>query len=405
MLAMLIRFCAFLLAATVLAPPSDAQSVWKNITYTPPPGWTASGQADLLAFIKTVDGRKSAVIFVFAPRANASPASLVIQNAAQVAGSGTLEPSDLREAITSQGWRVTHGKGRNDAKGADIDVVSAVITSGTTQIPVVLADFDNDGSNTEDKELGAFIASLKLTGAGATPLAGKGGLEGFFVSINMTPQVMSLGGVGLGIGAKEMQLFKEGRMVLASPAAAGDADAYCRTRPTECGFYSSTGAQFVRMRPRTTNEENLRFMGEDERAPLKRSANGDLDIGGELWRKVLPFSSKTLNGDFTASGSGTSVGADGSTQSAYGETHYRFRNDGRVWRGGYGAFVSNSGDSLPDVRVGTTMAGQKKVKTGTHTVGAYSVTLKWDDGTSETLPMYQTSGVLVLDGDLYSPKK
>jgi hypothetical protein len=385
---------------------SSAQTVtWRNLTVAVPAGWVVRRSTEEVLNLQRGTTAASSALIIVAPytATSVTPAS-VVSLGALAAGPNAVQPRDVRDAFLRDGTPVLYAYGSTQLQGTSATVFPLIVHGPRLSLSIVLIEIGDRSSDSDERSLGAVLASLAGSAPSGTITPGAARNTAFFARIGPTVVVNPIGGAAPGIGVIEMSLLPDRRFVLAAPHDIGDPDRYCTTHVTDCGSYQIRDGAFSRLRSRTAFEERFGLVGEDLREPYQSLRNGDLQLGTDRWYRIAPIAGTPLNGDFVGTSGGTSTTATGGTSTLLTETTYRFRPDGRVWEGGYSAFTGASGDAFPDSRIAMTVGGTLRTKQGRYRFDGYSLTITWDNGTGERISGYLLDGVLIADGKAYTPR-
>ncbi len=392
-----------LMGSPVFALQPETQTLaWRNYTLAIPAGWAIKQSSETeFALTRGAGGRTSALIIGTTQLRSSDARTAAIQLAQSAGGPNALSSENTRTALLTDGTPVTYGFGSATINGGSIQVFPVIVQS-TAPFGVLLVSFLSNDAQIQ-REFGELLSSFKsnnpaLQGNNSSP-----SLAGFYARIGPTVVINPLSGAAPRIGVIEMQILPTGQFVLAAPHETANLQKYCNSKRTDCGRYQIRDGLFSRLRPRTAFEERFGLVGEDMRETFRASGSGHIQLGEARWSKIASQKGSPLNGDYIGTrGGSANTSANGSTTSVLTETTYRFRPDGRVWKGGYSAFTSNSGDAFPDSRISTTSSGPIRLKSGSYAFDEHSINFVWEDGKRESLSGYVLENVLIIDGQSFT---
>lgn len=203
------------------------------------------------------------------------------------------------------------------------------------------------------------------TAKAPAPPKGSGGLSGAYASWNVDP----LGYGGCGGLCWDFYLFHPNGYVYTDEPDTGLEDADCsRTHPNGlpvCEVY--------------TFQNGLLKVGNGKAEPLKKGANGDLDLGGTTLIAIRPVTGLKLSGPYRSFSASVAIGG---LSSGYSEAYLRFSPDGRFTReasGGFSATFTDTGTSSGTTTGGVTTSSARS-SGGTYRFVGNTLELKYADG-------------------------
>ncbi|KQN74004.1 hypothetical protein [Devosia sp. Leaf64] len=265
--------------------------------------------------------------------------------------------------------------------------------------------FMNTRSDHEDEAEDAFealVRSVRFAGdsdKGLEPQSGDGGLEGVFTHLSTGLMPNAFGGLDFTSDSEIMVFDKAGLFSTELPAGT-DLAAWCSENPTDCGTYKVTGGGWFGGERKIEMRSMLNDFGvvETETLPLEKSGD-DLKIDEGDYFRLPKFDTGTrFDGSWTYTWASSGMTATSSGSVAVQRT-VKFTPDGKFTRDGW------SGGSSSSDMGGVTVSSDRPASSGTYEVAGYELTLKGDDGKTETLSIFapdrDSTDLLVIDGGNY----
>jgi hypothetical protein len=234
-------------------------------------------------------------------------------------------------------------------------------------------------------------------GFALAPASGDGGLDGLYARTETRLMPNAFGGLDF-IAEQATLLFDKGGLYTTEPPRDGDLAGHCRARPATCGTYALKGGWFSPNRiARVAVQDGFGIVTRSSE-PFARTGEG-LTLGDQSYARVAPFAeghrfAGTWTHSFASSGAMGSVG---------GARTLTLSPDGRFTREGSTGFSSTAGSGDGS----TTVAGHtaRPAQSGRYAVAGYRMTLKADDGGTETLSLFapdkDSETLLVIGGSNY----
>ena len=196
---------------------------------------------------------------------------------------------------------------------------------------------------------------------------------------------------------------RSGLMSRVVPPAAQDVPAYCRDEPFDCSTYRLLGGGFFSKPDHIETIEASSRYGILTRTNETFAHDGDgLKIGGLTYRHLPPLPKGTrLSGSwlYTYAAAGSMAMSSGGIAIQRGLS---LGSDGHFSRTGWSG-VSTTNES-GGTTTGFTSSHKAPAQSGRYEIDGYHIILTGDDGTAETMVLFEPDGsdkLLTINGDNY----
>lgn len=387
MISICLRASLFFVITLLIAPHAMAELQLGKLKFNDR-DWTLEQQGDISALRKG-----SGALLVSQPRALSGSPEKALRDVLLSAG-GKPDWKVLPVSLAA-GYDGLLATGFSKSGGTRSYVTAMVVYEGQQFVSLALVDVGNKGRNKLKQSFGRILKTLTIDGWRKHQRGRKqqADIAGFYAALGSKTAVSSVGSLTVQAGVNGMWLTDSGHIIYSETAMAGDAKAYCKAYPRQCGQYQYSEGKLTTTRVATKQLQKLQLRKRESR-PLQIDGQ-DLILGEKRYRFIAPMSGLKLNGQYRVVSSGSRRGADDQTATAASQVVYGFKPDGTFFRGQYFAGFNSGGVSTAVVEADGERAA------GRYVVDGFTLRLSYNNGKTENKAFFMYDDIPVISGYLH----